>query len=96
MISNIERKTSTSELLADVSSFVIHLLFLMYIKISFANTGEYYNEMSVDLADYAVIVKGLPREVLGKKRIFENVLFWLGAKDNRHLGYDIFVVPDNE
>ena len=93
----VEKGTSKTDTLMRVSSFIIHLFFLIYIKSSLYKTGDYYNEISVDLADYSVIFKGLPVEVHGKRAIFDSILFSIRKNNHEIIGYyDIIVIPKNE
>ena len=75
----------------------MHLIFLIYIKISLFNTGEYYNEISVDLADYSVIFKNLPLEVHNKRNAFDGIIRDMRRRNGGRFGYfDILVVPRKE
>ena len=67
MIANIEKGNSTTEIFTRVSSFIIHIVFLIYIKISLHQTGQYYNEVEIVLADYAVLFKCLPKNAMRKR-----------------------------
>ena len=77
-----------------ISAFIIHLIFLIYIKISLFHTGEYYNEITVDLADYSVIFKKLPIEVNNKRTIFHSIISDVKNRRGEVLDYfDILIIP---
>jgi hypothetical protein len=63
------------------------VFFLIYIKNSLYKTGEYYNEMSVDLADYSILLRRLPKTLHNKKNILETALYGIRTDDNRPIGY---------
>jgi hypothetical protein len=42
-ISNVNDKSSTAETVARISSFIIQVLFLIYVKNSLSKTADYYN-----------------------------------------------------
>lgn len=53
--------------------------------------------MSVDLADYSVLLKRLPKTIPNKKNILDTVLYGIRTDDNRPIGYyEIIVLPENE
>jgi len=56
---------------ARFSSFIIHVLFLVYVKNSIIKTADYYSEISVVLSDYSVIFKGLPHDIHDKRKKFD-------------------------
>lgn len=57
--------------MARFSSFIIHVLFLVYVKNSIIKTADYYSEISVVLSDYSVIFKGLPHDIHDKRKKFD-------------------------
>ena len=42
-IANVNDESSTTEMVARISSFIIQTLFLVYVKNSLQRTGQYYN-----------------------------------------------------
>ena len=93
-VASIEKKQGTPEVLLRISAFIIHIVFLVYIKISLFHTGEYYNEISIDLADYSVMFKNLPIDVHNKRTIFKSIISDIRNEKGKVLDcFDVLVIP---
>ena len=93
-MASLQKKTGTPEILLRISAFIIHLVFLIYIKISLFHTGEYYNQITIDLADYSVIFRNLPTNVHNKRTIFHSIVSDITNRDGDTLDYfDILTIP---
>jgi hypothetical protein len=43
-----------------ITSFIIHLFTLLYIRDNILKTKEYYDERTTSLSDFSFIIKNLP------------------------------------
>jgi hypothetical protein len=60
VFARIEEHVSGSELILRISSFIIHLAALVYIRDKIRKTVQYYDEKTTSLSDYSFIMKNLP------------------------------------
>jgi hypothetical protein len=76
MFMRAEHEVTTKEELLRVSSFVIQLLGLIYIRDTIYKTLQYYEERNTLISDFAVIFMNLPQEIgsIGKIRSFLEAL----------------------
>lgn len=87
-----ETEVSTKEALLRVSSFVIQLLALVYIRDTILKTLKYYEERNTLISDYSVIFMNLPHEVgsIAKIRSF------LAALDGEYEVEEVIVLNSLE
>ena len=58
--SRIETEVLGEEIVMRITSFIIHLLALVYIRDNILKTMEYYDEKTTSLSDYSLIIRNLP------------------------------------
>ena len=80
---------SNSELILRITSFVLHLAALVYIRDNIRKTVQYYDEKTTSLSDYSFIMKNLPMKEGIQQNIknFVNNKFkedWQGFEDTYH------------
>ena len=66
-ISRIDSTVTMEEDILRISSFIIHLCTLIYIRDLITKTESYYDERTCSLSDYSMLLVGLP-EKPGHKR----------------------------
>jgi hypothetical protein len=64
-----ELSVTREEVVLRLSSFLIHLMALLYMRDTIKKTNDYYDERTTSLSDYSVMINGLPPHPGNGKRI---------------------------
>ena len=59
-IGRVESEVSIAEIILRITSFVMHLFTLIYIRDNVKKTIEYYDEKTTSLSDFSLLLKNLP------------------------------------
>jgi hypothetical protein len=57
-----ESHVSRDEIILRLSSFLIHLMGLIYMRDTIKKTNDYYDERTTSLSDYSILISNLPKQ----------------------------------
>jgi hypothetical protein len=64
-----ETIVTRGEIILRFSSFLIHLMALMYMRDTIRKTNDYYDERTTSLSDYSILMSNLPKKINTEKKI---------------------------
>ncbi len=68
MLSSVSRHISEDEKMLRITSFVLQIMVLLYIRDILRKTSQYYDEREISPADFSILVENLPKcEQITKK-----------------------------
>lgn len=89
---NTDKTVNNYYNLLRVSSFIIHMAALLYIKDKILKAFDYYDERENDLSDYSVLFNEIPESIDIKKKLYA----FVKDVDPKFIIEEIVLVPGSD